>query len=328
MIREALDDAGLTDRRRRRVFSNRPGWAPSMELRRVPRHPARASPTRPTTGGSSFEIHVEHAAAAIALGLCDVAVDRVRRHAPRSIASAGSGGVPQPADAGGANPSARVGAALRLAHADGRLRPGGQPAHGRVRHDVGAARPDRGRAPAQWATMNPRARYQDPITSTTCSPRRCEASPLHKLDCCLVTDGAGAVVMTVGRAGARPARSRRCYVLGAGTCHTHAMISQMPDLTVTARRGVRPGGVRAGRHQAGRRRCRAALRLVHDHRAVAARGPRVLRRRARAARSWPTACSDRAARCPANTNGGGLAAGRGIVGGAEQRADRNPLVLR
>ena len=36
----------------------------------------------------------------------------------------------------------------------------------------------------RWAAMNPRARYQDPITSTTCSRHRV-ASPLHQLDCCL-----------------------------------------------------------------------------------------------------------------------------------------------
>jgi acetyl-CoA acetyltransferase len=58
------------------------------------------------------------------------------------------------------------------------------------------------------------------------------ASPLHLLDCCLVTDGAGAFVMTSAeRAGdlARPP----VYVLGAATGGTHSMITEMPDLTVT-----------------------------------------------------------------------------------------------
>ena len=59
-----------------------------------------------------------------------------------------------------------------------------------------------------------------------------EATPLHKLDCCLVTDGAGAVVMT-SAARARTLRRPPVLVLGTGTCHTHSMISQMPDLTVT-----------------------------------------------------------------------------------------------
>ncbi len=44
--------------------------------------------------------------------------------------------------------------------------------------------------------MNPRARLQDPITVDDVLASPMEASPLHKLDCCLVTDGAGAVVLT------------------------------------------------------------------------------------------------------------------------------------
>jgi acetyl-CoA acetyltransferase len=83
-----------------------------------------------------------------------------------------------------------------------------------------------------WATMNPRARYQDPITvdDVLASPLQC--SPLHLLDCCLVTDGAGAFVMTSAER-ARDLAKAPAYVLGAGTCHDHLMISQMPDLTTT-----------------------------------------------------------------------------------------------
>ncbi|MEZ5208480.1 MAG: hypothetical protein R2690_16255 [Acidimicrobiales bacterium] len=60
-----------------------------------------------------------------------------------------------------------------------------------------------------------------------------EATPLHKLECCLVTDGAGAVVLTSAER-ARDLARPPVLVLGAGTSHTHSMISQMPDLTVTA----------------------------------------------------------------------------------------------
>jgi hypothetical protein len=56
-------------------------------------------------------------------------------------------------------------------------------------------------------------------------------SPLHLLDCCLVTDGAGAFVMT-RRPGPGDQAKPPVYVLGA-TGGTHQMISQMPDLTVT-----------------------------------------------------------------------------------------------
>jgi acetyl-CoA acetyltransferase len=60
-----------------------------------------------------------------------------------------------------------------------------------------------------------------------------QASPLHLLDCCLVTDGAGAFVMASAER-AREMAKPPVYVLGAATCGDHQMISQMPDLTTTA----------------------------------------------------------------------------------------------
>jgi acetyl-CoA acetyltransferase len=62
---------------------------------------------------------------------------------------------------------------------------------------------------------------------------RMVSDPLHKLDCCLVTDGGGAVVLTTAER-ARDAAKRPVRVLGAGESHTHWRISQMPDLTVSA----------------------------------------------------------------------------------------------
>jgi acetyl-CoA acetyltransferase len=104
----------------------------------------------------------------------------------------------------------------------------------------------------EWAARNPRARYQDPITIDDVLASPMESSPLHRLDCCLVTDGAGAFVLTSAARAATLAKPP-VYVLGAGTCHDHSMISQMPDLTVTpgavcgpaafAMAGVGPGDV-------------------------------------------------------------------------------------
>lgn len=86
----------------------------------------------------------------------------------------------------------------------------------------------------RWASMNPRARYRDPLTVDDVLASPMVAAPLHKLDCCLVTDGAGAIVLTRADR-ARDLARDPVYVLGTGTSHTHAMsISQMPDLTVTA----------------------------------------------------------------------------------------------
>ena len=85
----------------------------------------------------------------------------------------------------------------------------------------------------EWAAKNPNAYHQTPITVDDVLGSPMVAEPLHKLDCCLVTDGAGALVVTsAGRAG--DLRKTPVYVLGAGTAHTHGMsISQMPDITTT-----------------------------------------------------------------------------------------------
>ena len=58
------------------------------------------------------------------------------------------------------------------------------------------------------------------------------AEPVHKLECCLVTDGAGAIVVTSAER-ARTLAKPPVFVLGAASAASHAMISQMPDLTVT-----------------------------------------------------------------------------------------------
>ena len=62
--------------------------------------------------------------------------------------------------------------------------------------------------------------------------------PFTVRDCCLVTDGGGAIVMTLAER-ARALRKPLAYVLGCGAAITHATISNMPDLTVT---GARPSG--------------------------------------------------------------------------------------
>jgi acetyl-CoA acetyltransferase len=74
------------------------------------------------------------------------------------------------------------------------------------------------------------------------------SSPLSILDCCLVTDGGGALLVTSAER-AKDLRKPPVYLLGAGEAHWHRNISQMPDLTVTAaadsgRRAYEMAGVR------------------------------------------------------------------------------------
>ena len=88
-------------------------------------------------------------------------------------------------------------------------------------------------ATRHWASMNPLARMRDRITIDDVMNSRMIASPLHLLDCCLVTDAGGAVVLT-SMERAKDLKKRPVSVMGTGEAHTHRMISQMPDLTETA----------------------------------------------------------------------------------------------
>lgn len=59
------------------------------------------------------------------------------------------------------------------------------------------------------------------------------ANPLSVRDCCLVTDGAAAIVMTRADR-ARDLSTNPAFVLGAAAATTHLNITAMPNLTVTA----------------------------------------------------------------------------------------------
>jgi len=230
MIREALDDAGLAISDVDAVFSNlSSGWAPSLELAEYLRIAPRWTDST-QTGGSSFEIHVEHAAAAIALGLCDVAVI-VYAATPRSTFKRGGPGFGSRQATPGPTPMAEweLPYGLRMPMGAYAL------AASRHMHEYGTTSEQLAQIAVdtrKWAAQNPRARLQELITVDDVLGSTMEATPLHKLDCCLVTDGAGAVVLT-SAARARTLRKPPALVLGTGSCHTHAMISEMPDLTTT-----------------------------------------------------------------------------------------------
>ncbi|MCU1455325.1 MAG: Thiolase precursor [Acidimicrobiales bacterium] len=230
MIREALDDAGLTIGDVDAVFScTWAGWAPSLGLAEYLGIAPRWTDST-QTGGSSFEVHVEHAAAAIALGLVDVAVIAYAG-TPRSSFKRGGSGFASRQTMPGLTPQAEweMPYGLRM--------PMGAYALAASRHmaEYGTTSEQMAQIAVdarRWAAMNPRARLQEQISVEDVLASPLEASPLRKLDCCLVTDGAGAVVLTSAER-ARDLRKPPALVLGTGTCHTHSMISQMPDLTTT-----------------------------------------------------------------------------------------------
>jgi acetyl-CoA acetyltransferase len=85
----------------------------------------------------------------------------------------------------------------------------------------------------QWAQHNPRAWKRDELTieDVLNAPRVCD--PLGVRDCCLVTDGGGALVVVSAERAATLAE-RPVHLLGAGEALSHRHISSMPDLTTTA----------------------------------------------------------------------------------------------
>ncbi len=84
-----------------------------------------------------------------------------------------------------------------------------------------------------WAALNPEAFMRDPLTTEEVLASRPISDPFTVRDCCLVTDGAGAVVLTApGRA--RDLARPPVPVLGAAMAHWHRYIASMPDATVTA----------------------------------------------------------------------------------------------
>jgi acetyl-CoA acetyltransferase len=171
-------------------------------------------------GGSSFEFHVAHAAAALQLGLCNVAViayGSTQRSIGRRQASVREVNPYETPYRPFLPSTAYALAASRHMHEFGTTRE-------QLAEVAVAAR--------QWALLNPAAWEKKPLTVPEVLGARMISYPFTVRDICLVTDGGGAVVLTVPDR-ARSLNKPPVYVLGCGSAITHANISSMPDLTVT-----------------------------------------------------------------------------------------------
>lgn len=89
-----------------------------------------------------------------------------------------------------------------------------------------------------WAAMNPNAQRREPVTVADVLASPMVTSPLHVLDCALVSDGAAAFVVTT-RDRARDMRQCPVLPLGAGSGFSHAYVGDHAALTTT-------GAVRSG----------------------------------------------------------------------------------
>ena len=222
--REALAEAGMTVKDVDGIFVNYMGEEGSVQVGEYlgiqPRYADSSD-----LGGAAFEAFVHHGMLAVAAGRCEVALiafasrQRTRRLRRRTLASDDMSltaqfevpyGLPVP-----------IGNYALVA--------------ARHMHQYGTTPEQLAEiavAARQWAQRNPKAWARDPLTVEDVIASRMICDPIRKLDCCLITDGGGAVVLTNG-ARARDASKRPVRVLGAGESHTHWNMAQMPDMTVS-----------------------------------------------------------------------------------------------
>src|SRR5947209_6494638 len=179
-----------------------------------------------TIGGSSFEAHLNHAVAAIHAGKCEMGLIS---YGSTQLSSRGRtlGTGMRPATIPESTYESPYGNVLVGAYAM---------AARRHMHQYGTTLEQLAEIAVvtrRHAGLNPLAMYREPITVQDVLDSRMIADPLHLLDCCLVSDGGGAVLVTTEER-ARDLKQTPVFVLGSSESHTHAHISQMPDMTVTA----------------------------------------------------------------------------------------------
>ena len=99
-------------------------------------------------------------------------------------------------------------------------------------------------AQREWAGKNPRAAFRDPITVADVLNSKMIAYPFRLLQCCLVTDGGGALILTSADR-AKDFPTKPCYILGSGESVETTMVSQMEDFNYS--RAFRVAGPEAFR---------------------------------------------------------------------------------
>ena len=175
-------------------------------------------------GGCSFMLHVRHAAAAIQHGLCKTVLIT---HGQSGRSRVGAGGF-------GFSPSSLSG------QFEAPYGVAGPPTLFtipclRYMLDFGLTHEQLAMVAVvqrEWAARNPRAMYRDPITVADVLASRVIAWPFHLLECCLVSDGGGALVL-VSAERARDFPAKPVYVLGSGESVETPLVSQMEDFTTS-----------------------------------------------------------------------------------------------
>lgn len=85
-------------------------------------------------------------------------------------------------------------------------------------------------AQRKWSSKVPRAMMRDLITEEDVFNSRMVCYPFHLFECCLVTDGGGAIILTRSdRANDFP--KKEVYILGSGESTETPIVSQMYDIS-------------------------------------------------------------------------------------------------
>lgn len=92
------------------------------------------------------------------------------------------------------------------------------------------------------AALNPQAMFRDPLTVDDVLNSPMISTPLHKLDCCVVSDSGGAIIVTSKERARDTRRGKGIPVLGYGEAIGQIQMNQMEDMTTTA---ARHSGARA-----------------------------------------------------------------------------------
>lgn len=244
----ALEDAGLPKDAVDGLFTAR--FSPLVTAEYMGIEPRFSDGT--WIGGGSFETHVYHAIAAIRAGFCEVALITHGQ-------TGRSGRVPPLTDRYGVAHGTVVDSpdpnqpSLEFELPFGIVTPPVCYAMScsRYMHEFGEQRTrdalaEIAVATRSWAMLNPKAYMQKALSFNEYHASRWIAWPFRLLDCCLVTDAGGAVVVTTAER-AKDLRKRPVLVLGAAESHGHGMITQMADMTsLAARRTGRQAMAMAG----------------------------------------------------------------------------------
>lgn len=218
--RRAVADAGLTLADVDGIFSASSHYSfPTMNLaEKLGMHPRYMDSSN--IGGASFVSHVGHAAAAIAAGLCEVVViaygSTQRSDMGKLVSRAEWSAYEEPY--GLIHPISSI-ALMAQRH----MAQFGTTSEQLASVAVSAR---------QWSLLHPNPPYPKPLTVEDVVESKMISTPLHARDCCLVTDGGAAVVVTSAeRAASLP--HPPVYLRGFSESSNHRAVSAMPDLTST-----------------------------------------------------------------------------------------------